>query len=389
LIIKVKTIPYREKVAGNLIPLVFAFLFFLNLHLFPQQALAQSDSIQNSILDTKVTLSLQNTSIQTVLDTLSSYPNVKFSYVNYDLPLQDKINIQTKDQALKFLLDSIFEPYGIKYYMVSRQIVLKKEKKPLGLKDKLFAPSSHRKIFISFYGSIGSSYRRLRSNNPVLIEERNKDEKSIRNFSAGGYISYQYLPSIILRSGIALSNTGEKGTYSYMSNDTTIAGNNGNGNGSGNGNGNGNNIDSIGSPITGSYKNKYNYMTIPLMIGYTAGKQKMHFSVFTGIGMGFFLSYSSTFPSDINDYQNSTAEQKISSIYQKDANTHSYRKIVLSIPVIAEIEYLISHDLGLFGAIGFNYFTSSIYNSKENVKHRPYYVNVAIGLTYHLPKAGK
>lgn len=389
-IIKVKIIPFREKVAGKHIPVIAFIVLFLSIQFSPFLASGQSDTtLQNSVLNTKVSLSLKNVSIQKVLDTLSTYPNVRFSYVNYDLPLQEQINIEAKEQSLERLLNDIFGPYKIKYYVVSKQIVLKKEKKSLTIKDKFSPSADPGKFSISLFGSVGSSYRRLKSNNLALVDDRNKDEKAIGNFSAGGYLTYQWLPSVALRSGINLFNIGEKGTFSYAVTDSLVPGNNGNGNGSGNGTGNGNNIDTVGSNVYGKYKNKYNYLTIPLMIGYTLGKQKIYASAYTGIGMGFFLSYSTTFPTGINDYQNSTAEQKISSVYQKDARVHSYRKIVLTLPVMVEIGYRLNKELGFFGAIGLNYFTSSIYTSDENVKHKPYYFNAAIGLTYYMSKTGK
>jgi hypothetical protein len=385
LIIKAKTIIFREKVAANLRYVILSIVFFL--YLIPKQGYAQSDSIQNIILNTRITLSLKNAPVQKILDTLSTYPNIKFSYVNYDLPLQEKISLQTAEQPLKNLLDSILKPLGINYYVISKQIVLKKEtpKKPS------FTPSEMSKFSFSLVGSIGNAYRRLRSSNPTLVDDRNRDEKAIGNVALSGYVTYQYAPSIVFRTGISYFYTGENGSFSTnsLTIDSIIPGNNGNGNGSGNGNGNGNNVDTITSNTNGQdyeYKNKYRFLHLPLMVGYKFRKQRISVSVFAGIGIGLLLRATTNFPLDNTQYQTNSNSSQILSIYEKDPRTHSFRKATVSLPVMTEIEYLITKKIGISGGLGLHYFTSSIYHSSEEITYRPYYFNLSLGMTYHLVK---
>jgi hypothetical protein len=333
-----------------------------------------------SVLNIKITLSLQNVPIHKILDTLSYHKNIKFSYINDELPLENEVTIHVTNQSLKVVLDSIFLNQGIQYVVVSKQIVLKKEERPSSLKKNILTHHLFERCYLSLFLGIGSSYRILYSNNEQLIHLRNVAEKPKEIYTGGAYITFQWLRAISLRTGFVFMGTGEKGAYSYtLYRDSTVS-TNGNGNGHGNnGNGNGNKgtTTNIVTSKTGiiSYINNSNYISFPLMIGPTIQKNKWIFSGFLGISTGFRLSHSTKYSGTNEALVETTAP------YSSVVN-YTFKKQVFILPVMLESGYRLNNNWGIFGAFSFNYFASSIYTSISPVRSRPYNLNAQLGLTF-------
>lgn len=79
------------------------------------------------MLDSKVTLTLKNVSLENALSELEKTAHIKFSYNSRALNLGQKVSINEKNEVLSNVLNKLLKPLGIKYMQVSNRIVLRKE----------------------------------------------------------------------------------------------------------------------------------------------------------------------------------------------------------------------------------------------------------------------
>ena len=101
---------------------VFTILLFMMVNsLFSQL------KSSNTLLDTKINLTLKEVSIEHVLDTLHKVYDLNFSYINNDIPLERIVNLNFKHESLDKVLKHILKGTNVKYYQVSSQIVLRLE----------------------------------------------------------------------------------------------------------------------------------------------------------------------------------------------------------------------------------------------------------------------
>ncbi len=353
-----------------------AFFFFTQGNSFAQRTPAASNNA--SVLNTSITLSLTNQPIQKIIDTLSSYENVKFSYVNHELPLQKKVSIHVSNQPLKVVLDSVFINQGIQYFVVSKQIVLKKEDKPTVLKKDILTNTLFSHWYVSFFLGGGSSYRTLQSKDGSLLMSKNMAEKSKADFTGGAHLTLLLSSGLSFRTGLVLLNTGEKGSYSYSVKDSSIVttgnGNGNNGNGNGN-NGKGNVAVKTSTMGTVSYVNAYHYLSFPLLVGYSIQKNKFIFSAFSGAGISFLLGNSTKYPGSSESTLYTTSSYSTVSNYK-------CKKMLVTLPVMIEAMYRISDQIGITGAFSFTYFASSIYTSAAPIENRPYNRSALLGVAY-------
>lgn len=78
------------------------------------------------ILDTKVSLKLNNVSLENSLIELEKTAQVKFSYNSRALRLSQKVNVIANNEALFIVLNRLLKPLNIQYFQVSNRIVLRK-----------------------------------------------------------------------------------------------------------------------------------------------------------------------------------------------------------------------------------------------------------------------
>jgi TonB-linked SusC/RagA family outer membrane protein len=103
------------------------FQFVLAL-VFSSVTMANSVNGQRK-LDTKVTIAVENLSLDNTLSKLGKSANVKFSY-NSRLPqLNQKISIEADQETLSSILNRILKPFNITFIEVSNQIILQKNTK--------------------------------------------------------------------------------------------------------------------------------------------------------------------------------------------------------------------------------------------------------------------
>lgn len=89
--------------------------------------IAYSNSLRaQDVLNKKVNLSVQKSSLMDVLTDLQKNNNVKFIYSKNSINLQKKISIEVSDLSLKDVLDQILTPNGIEYEVLKDRIVLSK-----------------------------------------------------------------------------------------------------------------------------------------------------------------------------------------------------------------------------------------------------------------------
>ncbi|MGO4773019.1 SusC/RagA family TonB-linked outer membrane protein [Flavobacterium sp. W22_SRS_FK3] len=93
-------------------------------------------------LDTKVTIAVENLSLDNTLSKLEKSAHVKFSY-NSRLPqLNQKVSIEANQETLESILNRILKPFNITYSEISNQIVLQKSKL-----DGFSSDESHNSLF--------------------------------------------------------------------------------------------------------------------------------------------------------------------------------------------------------------------------------------------------
>jgi TonB-linked SusC/RagA family outer membrane protein len=105
------------------------FQFVLAL-VFSSVAMANDINGQKK-LDTKVTITVENLTLDNTLSKLSKSAHVKFSYNSRITQLNQKISIEANNETLSDVLSRILEPLNITYTEISNQIVLQKSNKNL------------------------------------------------------------------------------------------------------------------------------------------------------------------------------------------------------------------------------------------------------------------
>ncbi|TCN55539.1 SusC/RagA family TonB-linked outer membrane protein [Flavobacterium circumlabens] len=105
------------------------FQFVLAL-VFSSVAMADDVNGQKK-LDTKVTITVENLTLDNALSKLSKSAHVKFSYNSRIAQLNQKVSIEANNETLSAILSRILEPLSISYAEISNQIVLQKSSKNL------------------------------------------------------------------------------------------------------------------------------------------------------------------------------------------------------------------------------------------------------------------
>lgn len=80
---------------------------------------------QESVLDKRIDLSFNNTSLEEILETISAKNEVKFSYSSTSLDLKQRVTGNFKNAKTSDVLTSIFESRGIEWKLIAGQITLK------------------------------------------------------------------------------------------------------------------------------------------------------------------------------------------------------------------------------------------------------------------------
>ncbi|MGB1241425.1 MAG: carboxypeptidase-like regulatory domain-containing protein, partial [Chitinophagales bacterium] len=101
--------------------LLFCWLFcgitvFLN---------AKNNGKENRLLSKKVTMEIEDVSVEEVLKELSKKCEVRFSYSKNLVAVGEKVDVDFEDKSLRFILEEILEPIGAGYKVLGKRIILK------------------------------------------------------------------------------------------------------------------------------------------------------------------------------------------------------------------------------------------------------------------------
>ena len=99
------------------------FIQFVLAFAFSTIVMANNASGQKK-LDTKVTIAIENLSLERTLSKLEKAANVKFSYNSRISQLSQKVTVNATDETLSNVLSELLKPLDIEYSEVSDQIVL-------------------------------------------------------------------------------------------------------------------------------------------------------------------------------------------------------------------------------------------------------------------------
>lgn len=112
-------------------------------------------------LTKKITLVVKDKSLKEVLKTISEKGTILFSYNPQEIPVETRITANMQDRTIKEVLDGILIKNGIDYFLLDKQVVLKKQMLP----DHTAAPKTVQEI----KNHTVSGYLRERSTGEILI----------------------------------------------------------------------------------------------------------------------------------------------------------------------------------------------------------------------------
>lgn len=98
--------------------------FFLII-LFSSVLMAHNSRGQD-VLNTRVSINLDNTELKSFLFTVENIAKVKFTYSNQMVTVKSKISVNMANERLETVLDRVLKPLNIGYEVFDRQIVLNK-----------------------------------------------------------------------------------------------------------------------------------------------------------------------------------------------------------------------------------------------------------------------
>ncbi len=98
---------------------------------------------QDNILQKKITIIISNSSLEEILDKISSESGLDFSYDSRTVSSEKKISLNYHNEAVKHILDKISIEYNLEYSIVKEQIVLKKGKTKQKTSEKLYTISGY------------------------------------------------------------------------------------------------------------------------------------------------------------------------------------------------------------------------------------------------------
>lgn len=114
----------NQRIRGYFVRISILQLAFMLLFVSITQATPVAGQ---ELLNSKVTISLNNVSLEKALIELEKNTPVKFSYNSRSLKLSQKVNLTANSEALSIVLNRLLKPLSIQYIQVSNRIILKLE----------------------------------------------------------------------------------------------------------------------------------------------------------------------------------------------------------------------------------------------------------------------
>ncbi len=135
---------YRLITPARKIPVALVKLpaFLLVCGLF----LAASVQGQSIDLDQKISLNIKDTTFLYLLETLGNKGSLNFSYIQDQIPTDQRLSFSATDKPIREILDKICLQLGLEYILVEKQIVLKPKKSNTTAETLLTDPSQKHTI---------------------------------------------------------------------------------------------------------------------------------------------------------------------------------------------------------------------------------------------------
>jgi hypothetical protein len=278
-----------------------------------------------------------------------------------------------------FVIDSL-DSDTAKFLNKEEKVILDKKTKNNLIKKKTKGSSS---FALGLFFTPEYSYRKLTGEPEHFINSRDSIESGRYTYSYGMFAEYALPVSIFIRTGISYSSYRESGKY-YVKDDSIPN-------------------DPFGPPnihendTVINYKNSYNYLNIPISIGYRVGR-KFNASICPGVNLNFLIDHKTNYPSFNSSpaypampFPHPQYSEPRFNYYRSylDPRNHSYRKFALSFSLKMEFAYTIRKSVKLFLAPDFHYFLTSIYSPSDDLKQKPYSIGVAIGTIFVFSEKNK
>ena len=88
---------------------------------------AQPGAAQSDILQQPITLSYQEATLPQILRSIRDQYQIKFAYLNNEMPDDQTFSVQADDQPLSWVLNELLRDTGLSYQVVNQQIVIQKD----------------------------------------------------------------------------------------------------------------------------------------------------------------------------------------------------------------------------------------------------------------------
>lgn len=118
----------KHKTINLIMRLTFIQLIIVGF--FAVIANANSVDAQN-VLDKKLTINLENVTLQKALTTIEQQTNIRFAYSSSLIPVKERVSIRVVNQPLESVLNNLFQNFNIEYIPDREQIFLKKSRPKL------------------------------------------------------------------------------------------------------------------------------------------------------------------------------------------------------------------------------------------------------------------
>jgi len=128
--------------------------------------------IQPDLLQTRVSATYQDATLVEVLTDLREQYDLKFAYLNNELPAESNITLSVQNAPLHGLLDSILKDTSLSYQLVNGQIVLKKKS------EQTESPAVEPNLKSDSSASTSTSAPTASADISVLTEENASSESS-------------------------------------------------------------------------------------------------------------------------------------------------------------------------------------------------------------------
>jgi TonB-linked SusC/RagA family outer membrane protein len=166
-------------------------------------SLSATVAYSQSILNTPISISVENETLKKTLQKIESISEVTFMYTTKDVDVHQKISLQADKKNLRYILDTILKPLKLEYTVNGNRIIIKaKQTKPRHISGKITAAGTGEALVGVNILIKGTGIGTVSDANGNYILQADEDDAIVR-FSLVGYTSLE-LPADSLLNDIQL-----------------------------------------------------------------------------------------------------------------------------------------------------------------------------------------